>query len=405
MTLRVRSLLFGTVACAFTVASVAMALAAPAAQAAGFGVERFVAANCIAGHEDCAEELFDGAYPLPKEPTKPEAEAVGYTQAAGHPPYGITAFKVDTVGAFPNAVPTGIVTHVRTDVAPGVSTNPTAVPLCSTKEFGEAVAPGFYPEPKCPAGSVIGKNKVVVVVEPAKGVFEDVPIEGTVYNVVQPKGVASLFGVALPLESIGFPGVFAHTLIEGHVEWGAESKGTGKADYHDYYEINVSPTLPLISSILILDGNIGGEGHGGFITNPSTCAGPGTHTTNTVTLESSAGETAPPRTFTTPIGTEGCFGGTSLTVPPFELKSPPFEPTFSVKPATTQSDQPDGITTELAVPHDPSPTNILLATEERNDHSAGRHDAQPVGCHRPEDLCTGSDQRWHDCACLLSSRI
>jgi hypothetical protein len=358
MTLRVRSLLFGTVACAFTIAYVAMALAAPAAQAAGFGVERFVAANCIAGHEDCAEELFEGAYPLPKEPTKPEAEAVGYTQAAGHPPYGITAFKVDTVGAFPNAVPTGIVTHVRTDVAPGVSTNPTAVPLCSTKEFGEAVAPGFYPEPKCKTGSAIGKNKVVVVVEPAAGVFEDVPIEGTVYNVVQPEGVASLFGVALPLASLGFPGVFAHTLIEGHVEWGAESKGTGKADYHDYYEINVSPTLPLISSILILDGNIGGEGHGGFITNPSNCAGPGTHTTNTVTLESSAGEKTPPRTFTTPIGTEGCHGGTSLTVPPFELKSPPFEPTFSVKPATTQSDQPDGITTELAVPHDPSPTNI-----------------------------------------------
>jgi hypothetical protein len=357
MTLRVRSLLFGTVACAFTVAYVAMALAAPAAQAAGFGVERFVAANCIAGHEDCAEELFEGAYPLPKEPTKAQTEAVGYTQAGGHPPYGITAFKVDTVGAFPNAVPTGIVTHVRTDVAPGVSTNPTAVPLCSTKEFGEAVAPGFYPEPKCKAGSVIGKNKVVVVVEPAKGVFEDVPIEGTVYNVVQPEGVASLFGVALPLESIGFPGVFAHTLIEGHVEWGAESKGTGKADYHDYYEITVSPTLPLISSILILDGNIGGEGRGGFITNPSNCAGPGAFTTNTLTLESSASEKAA-RTFTAQIGTEGCLGGTSLTVPPFEFKSPPFEPTFSVKPATTQSDQPDGITTNLAVPHDPSPTGI-----------------------------------------------
>ncbi len=233
------------------------------------------------------------------------------------------------------------------------------MPLCSTKEFGEAVAPGFYPEPKCKAGSVIGKNKVVVVVEPAKGVFEDVPIEGTVYNVVQPKGVASLFGVALPLASIGFPGVFAHTLIEGHVEWGAELKGTGKADYHDYYEINVSPTLPLISSILILDGNIGGEvpGHGGFITNPSNCAGPGPLTTNTVTLESSASEKAA-RTFTAPIGPEGCFGGTSLTVPPFEFKSPPFEPTFSVRPVTTQSDQPDGITTELAVPHDPSPTGI-----------------------------------------------
>jgi hypothetical protein len=334
-----------------------MALAAPAAQAAGFGVERFVAANCIAGHENCAEELYGGAYPLPKEPTLAEAKEVGYTQVAGHPPYGITAFKVDTVGAFPHAVPTGIVTHVRTDVAPGVSTNPTAVPLCSTKEFGEAEAPGLYPEPKCPSGSVIGKDKVVVVVEESEGVFVDDPIEGKVYNVVQPEGVSSLFGVALPLESLGLPGVFAHTLIEGHVEWGAESKGTGKADYHDYYEINVSPTIPLISSILILDGNIGEKGRGGFITNPSNCAPPGPLTTNTVTLESSASEKAA-RTYTTPIGTEGCFGGTSLTVPPFEFKTAPFVPTFSVTPETTQSDKPTGVTADLTLPHDPSPTGI-----------------------------------------------
>jgi hypothetical protein len=344
MTSRVRSLLVGTVVSAATVVFAAMALAVPAAQAAGFGVERFVAANCIAGHEGCAEELFEGAYPLPKEPTKAEAEAVGYTQAAGNPPYGITAFKVDTVGAFPHAVPTGIVTHVRTDVAPGVSTNPTAVPLCSTEEFGEGPGP-FYAEPKCKAGSVIGKNKVVIVVSPTAGVFEDVPIEGTVYNVVQPKGVSSLFGVALPLASIGFPGAFAHTLIEGHVEWAG--------DYHDYYEINVSPTLPLISSILIL------EGQDGFITNPSNCAGPGVLTTNTVTLESSAGEKAA-RAYTTPIGTEGCLGGESHTVPPYLFKVPPFEPTFSVKPATTQSDQPDGITTELTVPHESSPDSSQL---------------------------------------------
>ena len=36
----------------------------------------------------------------------------------------------------------------------------------------------------------------------------------------------------------------SHTLIEGNVEWGAEAAGTGKADYHDYFEINVSPDLP-----------------------------------------------------------------------------------------------------------------------------------------------------------------
>jgi hypothetical protein len=348
MTLRVRSLLFGTVACAFTVASVAMTLAAPAAQAA-FGVEKFVAANCIEGHESCVEEEIAPTYFSPKEPTLAESKAAGYTQAAGHPPYGITAFKVNTEGAFPNAVPAGLltgegaVTHVRTDVGPGVSTNPTAVPLCSMTEFGTEVAKGVFLAPTCKPETVIGVNKVIVaaLVEPVHHVFEDISLEGTVYNVVQPKGVASLFGVALNLTNVGHPGVYAHTLIEGHVEWAG--------DYHDYYEINVSPELPLVSSILTLKGNIGDQERGGFITNPSNCALPGPATTSTVTLESETGQKAV-RPYTTLVGTENCLVTGPLGVP--------FKPTFTVKPATTQSDQPDGITTELAVPHSSLPTEL-----------------------------------------------
>lgn len=344
MTLRVRSLLFGTVACAFTVAYIAMALAAPAAQAA-FGVEKFVAANCIQTQEKCGEEP---GTTFPTEPTLEEAKAAGYTQAAGHPPWGITAFKVNTEGVFPHAIPSGLltgegpVTHVRTDVGLGVSTNPTAVPLCSREEFGKEVAEGVFLAPTCNANTIIGTNKVVVLVEPKPGEFADLPLEATVYNVVQPQGVASLFGVALPLESLGFPGAYAHTLIEGHVEWAG--------NYHDYYEINVSPKIPLISSRLILKGNIGTTGNGGFITNPSNCAGPGPYTTNTVTLESEAGKKAE-RTYTTPIGTEGCNG-----VPPFALV--PFAPSFSMTPETTQSEQPTGVTASLSLPHDPSATGI-----------------------------------------------
>lgn len=356
MTLRVRGLLFGMVACAFTVAYVAMALAAPAAQAA-FGVEKFVAANCIEGHESCVEEEIAPTYFSPKEPTLAESEAVGYTQAAGHPPYGITAFKVNTEGTFPNAVPAGLlagegpVTHVRTDVGPGVSTNPTAVPLCSMAEFGTEVAKGVFLAPTCKPETVIGVNKVIVaaLVEPVHHVFQDVSLEGTVYNVAQPKGVASLFGVALNLTNVGHPGVYAHTLIEGHVEWAG--------NYHDYYEINVSPELPLISSILILKGNIGNEGRGGFITNPSNCALPGPATTSTVTLESEAGQKAI-RPYTTLVGTEGCNGGTSRTVTPFEFKVPPFAPTFKVTPETTQSESPTGVTAELALPHSSLPTEL-----------------------------------------------
>jgi hypothetical protein len=331
-----------------------VAVSAPAAQAA-FGVETFVAANCSTGHETCGEEKI-GPYSFPKEPSKTEAETQGYTQAGGHPAVGITAFKVKTEGTLPNEVPSEgkLVTHVRTDVSPGVSTNPEAVSKCTMEEFGATeVAPGsgFYPEPKCAADTEIGLNTVVVVVEPSKGVFEDVPLEGKVYNLVQPEGRASDFGVALNLASIGVP-YYAHTMIEGGVEWGAEANGTEKADYHDYYEINVSTALPLISSRLALVGDIGTTGKGGFITNPSNCAGPGAATTNTVTLTSTANEVKP-KTYTTPIGTEGCNGAS-----PFSKV--PFEPTFGLAPGAgeTQSDQPDGITAELTVPHAESPTSI-----------------------------------------------
>jgi hypothetical protein len=357
MGFRVRVWLLGMVACAATVACTAMALAAPAAEAAGFGVERFVAANCIQSHESCGEEA---GTTYPKEPTLAEAREAGYTQAAGHPPWGVTAFKVNTEGKpFPNEVPAGIgaggvVAHVRTDVAPGVSTNPVAVEECSIEEFvGKEFVPGsgFFEASKCATKTEIGEDKVVVWLgtEPSP-LGGDLPIHGEAYNLVPPTGRSSDFGVALEVpkaltEEIfksPTPQLYVHSFIEGGVEWAT--------DYHDYYEINVSTALPLISSRLNLVGTKGNTEHGGFITNPTNCSGPGPLTTNTVTLESAAGQKVA-RTYTAPIGPEGCKGESPFT-------AVPFAPTFEVKPATTQSDQPDGITTELAVPHDPSPTGI-----------------------------------------------
>jgi hypothetical protein len=369
-------------------ASVLLAFGVSAAQAAPeFGVETFVAANCIKTHEECVEEVpapkfGPFTYSYPKEPTKTEAEEGGYTQAAGHPAWGITAFKVNTEGTFPNEAPVGVgegkvVTHVRTDVAPGVSTSPEAVGKCSFAEFGEEALPksGLYPAPKCNADSEIGENKVVLYAGPG-GVskapeISDLPLTGKVYNLVQPAGLASDFGVALPLPMTstaaklkasfekaekegakpgenGFPSLpeqtfleaqqyYAHTLIEGGVEWAG--------NYHDYYEISVNPEIPLIASRLILKGNIGSTNQGGFITNPSNCAGPGPLTTNTLTLTAGALQ-APPKQYTTPIGTEGCLGEAGFS-------EVPFAPKFVLEPGKGESvsDQPDGITTEVIVPH------------------------------------------------------
>jgi hypothetical protein len=315
-----------------------VAASAPAAQAA-FGIQRFFASNCKETAETCGAAA---------NPTLKEAEEGGFTQAGGHPPFGITDFTVNTSAGKPE----GIVTHIRTDVAPGLSTNPEAVAKCSFEEFGKEALPksGLFEEPKCPPESKIGVNKVKVYVEG----LGPLGLEGPVYNLVQPAGLASDFGVAIPLPKFLteaelfaiFKGsqpviekkqYWAHTLIEGSVEWAS--------DYHDYFEINVSPSLPLISSRLTFTGNIGTGiapfGSGGFLTNPTSCTGTGPQTTSKLTLTSKEGATAE-ETYTTLLGNENCG-------------IIPFAPTFALAAETTKSDEPDGITAELGLPHDLSP--------------------------------------------------
>jgi hypothetical protein len=354
------------------------AISAPAAEAA-FGIEKFVAVNCSEGHEACGGEEVEipgiGKYSFPKEPTLAESKEAGFTQAGGHVPFGVTDFKVNTEGAFPNEAPAGgVVTHIRTDVAPGLATSPAAVPgggeeACTKAHFngkpfgeftgkeGELLGTTFYQAPECIEGTLIGVNKATVYAGlngVAPGV-SDLPLEGNVYNLVQPEGLASDFGVALklpkpltehilsgspykgtPFEKLQY---YAHTFIEGNVEWAKEAKGTNEGDYHDYYEIDVSPTLPLLTSRLVFKGTVG---EGDFITNPTSCPG---HNTTRLSLTNTEHTTAPSKSYTTLIGLSGC----NLV---------PFEPTFAVTPSTTAQDQSDGPAVELGITRHPKAAEI-----------------------------------------------
>jgi hypothetical protein len=335
-----------------------VAVAAPAAAQAAVEISKFAAVNCSEGHETCAQE---GTEPLtfPKEPSKAEAEEQGYTQAGGHVPFGVTDFSVKTKTVGGALVPEGVIDHVRTDVAPGLATSPSAVPQCSMAEFGATEAlpgSGFYAAPTCKPETEIGFNKVLVYA----GEAGDLPISGVVYNLVQKEGLASEFGVALeipkpfteallkkefegtPLE--GSPAekgqYFSHTLIEGNVEWGQQAKGTGAGDYHDYFEINVSTALPLIRSRLVFEGR---SGNGSFITNGTSCPG---NVTTTLTLHGEEG-TSSRKAFTTPVGLNGC----GLV---------PFDPTFGLAAGAGESgfDQPDGISTSVGLTRHPGATEI-----------------------------------------------
>jgi hypothetical protein len=301
------------------------------------GIEKFVATNCEV--KTCGQEKVFGPFNEPKALISvEEAEKEGYTQAGGRVPFGVTDFKVLTVPGteYPNKIPASLVTHLRTDVAPGLATNPFAVPQCTLENFGTTeVAPGsgVYPPSNCPE-SKLGTNEVTVWLGPEAKT--DAALSGTVYNLVPEKGLASEFGVALNLEPLGIK-AFAHTLIKGSVEWGKQANGTNQGDYHDYFEIDVSPKLPLVRSRLVFEGR---NGNGDFITNATSCPG---HNTTTLKLTDKEGVTVP-KPFTTPIGLNGCA-------------SVPFEPSFALTPEVSQNDQPNPFTAAASEPHNPTATD------------------------------------------------
>lgn len=351
---------------ALIVSTFAVGVSAPAAQAA-LGIEKFFAGNCKVN--TCKKNVGES-----KAEELEKAKTEGFTQAGGHPNFGVTEFKVNTVSdGFGHQEPTGVVTHVRTDVAPGVSTNPQGtteggVPVkCSFAEFGEETLPGtgLFTESKCKAATIVGEEIVEVYAGTVAG---DQELKGITYNLVQPKGLSSDAGTALKLpifltkaqlekgfaeegHPLGEPTEkileekqwYSHTLVEGNVEWGTLAAGTGKADYHDYFNVKVSPALPLISARLIFEGK---PVHSGtyYLTNPTSCTGSGPQTTTTLTLTPKEGSPVK-ETGTTPIGSENC----NLV---------PFMPGFALTPETTQSDQPDGISTEFSLPHNSSPAGI-----------------------------------------------
>jgi len=409
---------------ALLVVGALMAISAPAALGAEApAIEKFVATNCevaTCGQEDVAGPFFE-----PKEKiTVKEAEEEGFTQAGGRVPFGITDFKVQTTGSYPNEIPTAIVKHLRTDVAPGLATNPFAVAQCSLSDFGTTEAipgSGLYSAPKCsegPESTVLGTNHATVYAGSEAG---DVPLEGTVYNLEPEEGLASEFGVALEIpkplsagalakgfkeaeEAGAEPGVgefpslivqkfleeqqyFGHTLIKGSVEWGKETKGTNQGDYHDYFEIDISTALPLIRSRLIFEGT---NGNGAFITNATSCPGHNTTTLKMTDVE----ETTVKNEFTTPIGLANC-------------DKVPFLPSLALTPAVTGSDEPDGITTEVALPQDPK----ALESSELKEASVTLPEGMTLNPSAAAGLtaCTPAQARIHSStpgvACPESSEI
>ncbi len=158
--------------------------------------------------------------------------SVFYTQAAGHPPWGLTGFEVAHESSGGSRKPLDTLKRIRVDVPPGLAADPQTLPACSRGEFN--------------AGTCIPLTKVgFVELEAYVGspVNSILTLEGNVYNLAQEPGLPLLFGIDVE----GVPPLVENTklLLEGHVSYAKEAaleaRGIASGDFHEWFEINNVP--------------------------------------------------------------------------------------------------------------------------------------------------------------------
>jgi hypothetical protein len=299
----------GCVALATLLCIAVAALSAPAAFAA-FGLTKWEAGTCIENTEAA--------------PCTAETPGKYYTQAAGHPNFGITDFRLKTSGASGSEKPEGNVKEVRVDLPAGLSVDPYATPRCKLAELESSKG--------CPEDTQVGEvqltahlNLTEILGQPVGTTIGPPLTNAGVYNMEPPSGT--------PLEADFKVAIFNTVVhIVGGIDW--------SGDYHEFFTIKEIPTTPeLVESRLIFFGKtLAGGGTLPFITMPSTCLGPQTTYLKVLSYEGQE-ET---RSFTTPVGAGGC-------------DKVPFAPTVKVEPSTTRSDAPDGATIKVEVPQNSEP--------------------------------------------------
>jgi hypothetical protein len=301
-------------------ACMAAAWSAPAAQA-GFGIKTFEAGTCKTDTPECT-------YAAP--------ESQFFTQAAGHPPLGITGFEVNTA---PSGEPEDSIKDVRVDIPPGLAVNPQATEQCTKEQFEGST---------CPIGSEVGSDEITAFV----GIIKLGPISLPMYNIVQPQGVPAEFGFELNVAHL----IDIHVYIVGGISWyheaeTSEDSGVPTGDYHEFFTIKDIPTeVAVVKSRLKFNGT---AGNGTFLTLPSIC---GTQTSylhadsyqspgQFQEYQTVSGE--PPKA----ISVNGC-------------KEVPFKPEIAVTPAAgqTQSDRPDAATVQVKVPQSESAGTLNSST-------------------------------------------
>ncbi len=331
----------------FLIAVAVMALGAvfvaPAAHGA-FGISKWESLTCKTNVNTPAPNG------VPEFPITPQTEQCTgaspnlFTQAAGHPNFGITDFTLNTfpgasgIGGFPE----GFVKDIVVDTPEGLSVNPEAAPQCSLAELASPT--------HCPTNTIVGINYLTIAVtapvgEPPKCELPPgTPLPGCpqarvavpVYNMVPFEHVPSM--VAFLTET-------GPTFIVGSLDPGDQHVTFTISDIHAP-AAGPPKSPPIIGSRLVFfsakETNINPAADGTYLTMPSNCAGP---QISDIFVDSygppyAAESLSDEASYATPTGASGCG-------------SVPFKPTIDV--STTGGgavDTPEPTTVDVGIPFD-----------------------------------------------------
>ena len=313
----------------FAIAVVGTVVAVPSAQGA-IGIANWESLTCTENSDTPAvgEPPITGAPPLAVDPEQCTEATTGkhYTQAAGHPPFGITDFTLNTY-ATPGAegFPEAFVKTIVVDTPEGLSVNPEAVPQCTIKQLEDS---------ECSPASQVGVNYLTVAGQsppctaPIAGKCVNARVALPVYNLVPKDGVPSM---------VGFQTSFLHEVyIVGALD---------PVDQHVSFTISdIDPpgaeSPPIIGSRLVFNGR---AGNGTYLTMPSNCAG---GQISKLFVDSQgppyeASASSDEAEFETPTGATGCG-------------AVPFDPTVNVTPTGGAVDSPEAVTVNVGIPWDPN---------------------------------------------------
>jgi hypothetical protein len=274
-------------------------------------------------------------------PCSPQTPDQFYTQAAGHPPVGLTQFIVKYENGFLGGkTPVGDLKTLWVDLPVGLSVNPQATPQC---QLAEGASPAT-----CPLETAVGTSlleaALVILGTGQSMALPAVPV----YNIVPKQGQPARFGFSVLGNDV---------FLEGGIAW--------ESDFHEFFKIDVPklelPSIPGIEGVRVLRNRLtfnGRAGNGTFLTNPSTCLNPALAPNQHVysTFLRADSYQGPNPSF--PSGSTPFEAALPPGVMPTGCAQVPFAPSTAVTPNTNQTDSPSGPTVEANVPFEAAPTAI-----------------------------------------------